>query len=106
MDLSSLRVEAAWSRVMPSGMLMVTDSAFTVFEAELDFAVATLAGSAASVGAALWVDGRLCAPAIRLHASTNHPRRLIFSPEASLHQALYGEERGPGAGRPVGTLPD
>ena len=29
MDLSSLRMASAWSRVMPSGMLMVTDSALT-----------------------------------------------------------------------------
>src|SRR5260370_7095029 len=29
MDFRSLRMASAWSRVMPSGMLMVTDSAFT-----------------------------------------------------------------------------
>src|SRR5208337_3779878 len=32
MALSSLRMASAWSLVMPSGMLIVTDSALTVFE--------------------------------------------------------------------------
>src|SRR5450631_3779049 len=97
MALSSLRMASAWSLVMPSGMLMVTDSALTALEAVLLFTAAALAGGAAFVGAALCVDGRLCAPTIRLHASTNHPRRPIFS--SQLLRPITDTLRSGNAGR-------
>jgi hypothetical protein len=68
---------------MPSGMLMVTDSAFTVFDAALGFG---LAGAALAGGAVFdelsLCGGALCAAATRLLANINQAIRLlpIFSP--------------------------
>jgi hypothetical protein len=61
-------------------MLMVTDSAFTVFEAAFVFVptALALAGAAAFAGVPFGADGALCPTAIKLHISMSHAGRTIF----------------------------
>src|SRR5258707_12488365 len=80
---------------MPSGMLMVTDSAFTVFEAAFVLvpAASALAGAAAFAGVTFGADGALCPTAIKLHISMSHPERTIFFilvPFHSTAHSVYG----------------
>src|SRR5712671_8107877 len=82
MALSSVRIASAWSLVRPSGMLMVTDSALTVFEAAFILVptAAALAGAAAFAGVTYGADGALCPTAIKLHItiSKRNAERTIF----------------------------
>src|ERR1039458_10660318 len=96
MALSSFSMASAWSRDMPSGILMVTASAFTVFEAALVFSVLgsafasafagwAFAGGAVAVaevaldGAAAGVDGTLCATAATAHNTMPKTGKLTFT---------------------------
>src|SRR5258708_40364225 len=93
MALSSVRIASAWSLVRPSGMLMVTDSAFTVFEAAFVLVptAAALAGAAAFAGVTFGADGALCPTAIKLHISKRNAERTIFfilASENSFQQAF------------------
>src|SRR5271167_5204861 len=89
---------SAWSRVIPSGMLMVTDSAFTVFDAAPGFGLAGAALGGGTVFDELLLGcgalccgvlcggvlcgGVLCPAATKLLANINQAIRLrpIFSP--------------------------
>src|SRR5277367_4012741 len=79
---------SAWSRVIPSGMLMVTDSAFTVFDAAPGFGLAGAALGGGTVfdelllGCGALCCGVLCPAATKLLANINQAIRLrpIFLP--------------------------
>src|SRR5258708_6808063 len=93
MALRSVRIASAWSLVRPSGMLVVRDVGFTVFEAAFVWVptAAALAGAAAFAGVTFGADGALCPTAIKLHISMSHPGRTIFfllASENSFQQAF------------------